>query len=111
MFYTNGANLIEDTTKSYIIQSLQQCHENRVQIYRIILNILVACVFIGFFGIGIYVCYTRRLTPEEKYNRMKRDQEYVLSKIRDYQIQKMRQHESLTNLPNTYIPETRAWKL
>jgi hypothetical protein len=102
--FTGDPKLIESNTKSYLTQCLTKCHENRVRIYHIILNVAIVIVFGLVFGFALYICHTKKLTPYEKYRKMLRDQEYILTKIREYQIQKMRQHESLTNLPDTYVP-------
>lgn len=97
-------HLIEPETADYFKHVLRQCHDNRVRIYQILLNVIIVICFVVFFAALLYMCRSKKLTPYEKYKKMMRDQEYVLSKIREYQIQKMRQHESLTNLPDSFAP-------
>jgi len=58
---------------------------NRVTIYYYVLNIGVFVLFILVFGGVLYYCSKGKLSEEEKYQKMMRDQEYIVSKIRFYQ--------------------------
>ena len=77
--------LIEQGTQSYLQHTLSVCHENRVRLYSIALNIGVLLIFVSIVGAALYICYKRKLTPYEVKQKMLRDQEMILSKIRYYQ--------------------------
>ena len=61
-------------------------------------------LFVGIFGSALYFSYNKQETPYEKHRKNLKDQEYILEKIRHYEVSKSQQHESLTNLPNIYSP-------
>ena len=77
--------LIETNITGYLHHSLKSCHNNRVKIYSYVLNIGILLIFICIVGVTLYYCYRRKPTAEEQRQKMLRDQEYVLSKIRFYQ--------------------------
>jgi hypothetical protein len=90
-----------------MFQTLQKCHEYRVNIYSYIYNSLVFIVFFSLFGIVLYYRYKNKPTPEELRIKMEREQNYILSKIRYYQNEKDRATtSSITDLPFTYNPNT-----
>jgi hypothetical protein len=91
--------LIEQSMKTYMKSVLSNCHVTRVSVYHIILNVSVLVIFITIIGITLYYCYKKKPTEKEYREKMKRDQEYVLSKIRFYQEQKNKQTSPITNLP------------
>ena len=77
--------LIESGVKNYISGALQSCHQNRINIYYYALNIGVLAIFLGIVAVTLYCCYKRKPSIYETKQKMLRDQEYVLSKIRYYQ--------------------------
>jgi hypothetical protein len=96
----NIGHLIEPTVKYYLFNTLQSCHTNRVNVYYYVLNIGVFLLFTGITGYILYYCYTHKLSPQEKQQRMLRDQNVVLSKIRMYQEDMQdRRMSDITNLP------------
>ena len=92
--------LIESSVKNYIQDSLSICHENRIKIYYVSLNIGILILFLGITAVILYYCYNKKKSPYEQHQKMLRDQEYILSKIRFYQTE---QHNasssSITKLP------------
>jgi len=86
-----------------MFQTLQKCHSNRTTIYYYALNVGVLVAFIGLVGLVLYNAYKNKLSPYEQHEKMIRDQEYVLSKIRWFQEDRKAAHESelssITNLP------------
>ena len=95
------SHLIDQTAKNYLYETLQNCHSHRVTIYYYVLNIGVFLIFASIAGYTLYYCYTHRLSDREKHEKMKRDQAYVLSKIRYYQEEsKERKTSSITKLPS-----------
>ena len=95
--------LIENSASYYLQQTLQKCHENRVTFYYYVLNILVLLLFAGIVGFTLYYCYTNKPTDAEKQQKLLRDQEYVVSKIRYYQeeVKQSKEQNSsyITDLP------------
>jgi hypothetical protein len=93
-------HLIEDTTKKFLHAILNKCHEKRVQIYTYALNIGVFVLFVGITSIVLYYCYKRKPTEYEAQQKLLRDQQYILSKIRYYQGENIsRRTSDITSLP------------
>jgi len=101
----DNPRLIENSAKNFLFQTLQKCHYNRVSIYYYTLNIGILVLFFGIFGSVLYYSYKNKLTPYEMQQKMMRDQQYVLSKIRYFQEDRKNmentQVSSITNLPYT----------
>jgi len=96
----NVSHLIEPTVKYYLFSSLQSCHENRVTIYYYVLNIGVFLIFSTIVIYVLYYCYTNKLSPYEKEQKMLREQNIILSKIRLYQEDLQdRRMSNITKLP------------
>ena len=87
--------------------TLNKCHEYKVGIYSYCFNAIALILFISITGIILYCCYKGKYSPRELNEKMIRDQEYVLSKIRYYQNEKNKISTStFTELPFTYNPNT-----
>jgi hypothetical protein len=92
--------LIEKGSYYYLHNTLQKCHDNRINVYIYAFNITIFILFVGSICIVLYYCYYRKLSPEEAYEKRIRDQEYILSKIRFYKDHQQTIHTSgITNLP------------
>jgi hypothetical protein len=97
--------LIDSTFQNYMYHTLQKCHQYKVNIYTWMFNIIVLILFVSITGVILYFCYKQKLTPDEYKQKMIRDQEYILSKIRYYQNEKIRtQASNITDLPHIYNP-------
>ena len=97
-----GPQLIDSSAKDFIYNTLQKCHYNRVKIYTFALNIGVFLLFVSIFGFTLYYCYKQKPTPYEQYQKMMRDQEIILSKIRYYQNERVGAKQNtaaITDLP------------
>jgi len=79
--------LIEQGSQHYLRETLSMCHNNRVRIYSYALNISVFVIFVAIVTTALYICYKRKPTPYETRQKMLRDQEIILSKIRYYQAE------------------------
>lgn len=99
----DSPKLIENSIKNYLFTTLQKCHSNRITIYYYALNAGVLILFLGIVGLVLYYCNKNKLSDYEKGQRMLKDQEYVLSKIRYYKQDVKNTtdsaHSSITNLP------------
>ena len=95
--------LIETGAKTFMNSILQKCHSTRVNIYIYALNISVFVIFVGSVCIILYCCYTNKLSPNKNHQKIREDQEYILSKIRFYKDYKrnMDSKASITGLPTT----------
>jgi len=98
---SQGPRLIETGAHSYMSNVLQTCHSTRVNIYLYALNIGVFVSFVVVVGIILYYCYSRKMTPDEEYQKRMREQEYILSKIRYYKDEQrnIASRASITGLP------------
>jgi hypothetical protein len=108
---TAAPKLVEPGAKYFLYNTLNQCHSNRVVIYSWVLNISVFTIFVGIFGAALYYCRKRKLTPEQQYAKMMKEQAYIMSKIRFYQNERIEHPlSSITSLPivknNDTLPPT-----
>tara|TARA_B100000282_G_C31665553_1_gene459669 strand:+ start:529 stop:837 length:309 start_codon:yes stop_codon:yes gene_type:complete len=97
-------NLIEYSTKSFVLNKLQQCHDTRVNIYSYILNIGILVLFIFIFYLALRHSRNNKLTNAEKKYKAMKEQEHILSKIRFYkEIQEKNKdsmYSNITDLPS-----------
>lgn len=96
----NFPNLIEPTAKYFLTATLKKCHENRVYLYYLAFNTVIFISFCIITAVILYYCHANKPTPEERYYKMIRDQEFILSKVRFLNETKQQQKaSSITNLP------------
>jgi len=92
--------LIEPGVKSFLNETLKQCQEFKNNYYNIVFNI---SLFVGFFiilGVLLIIKYKGKLTPSEKEMKNREKQQYILTKIKNYQNAKqIAQQELITGLP------------
>jgi anaerobic C4-dicarboxylate transporter len=95
--------LIEPGAQNYMVQVLQTCHSNRVNIYLYVLNISVLALFLLVLAAILYYCHKRKLSPQEAYQKQLKEQDYILSKIRYYKEHQrnISSKASITGLPMT----------
>jgi len=96
--------LIEHGVRNYMQGILNKCSEHKTQLYTIVLNVMVLLLFFGGLGLILWYCSKKKLSPEEKRRKMLRDQEHVLTKIREFQSQKQIQQEQITQLTRRVLP-------
>ena len=94
-------HLIEPSTKYYLFNTLEKCHETRVELYSNILNVTVVVLFVIITGTILYLCFQRKLSPQEEKQKLLREQSYILDKIRSFkELDSYRsQYDSMTKLP------------
>lgn len=83
----DGPMLIEGSVNQYLQNTLRTCHENRVKIYSFALNVGILSLFIIIVSVTLYYCYKQKPTAYEQEQKMLKDQQYILSKIRFYQAE------------------------
>jgi hypothetical protein len=99
--------LIEPNVKNYLYDTLQKCHQKKDMWYGWIFNISLFIIIVIVIGTVLYFCRKRKLTPYEQHLKMEKEQNYILSKIRQYQTDIRNQPtqpqynstSSITNLP------------
>lgn len=93
-------SLVEPTVKYFISDALKKTHEYKMKTYSLILNVVIGTLFFLVFGGFLYYKYRSKLSPEEQYAKMMKDQQIIMSKIHSYQDDKKRATFSdITNLP------------
>lgn len=90
--------LFDNQIHSYIQESLNQCHEQRVVIYYYILNLSIVFLFITFGAVYFYYALTNKVSPEEIHTRNVREKEYVMNQIHRYKAEQLK-IDSLSKLP------------
>lgn len=93
--------LIDEQTKNYLYHTLNKCHHMRVKYHTIILNVGIFLLFCSVLGGILYYLYISKPTENDKQNKMMKDQEYILSKIRYYQEQQQRIASSASSYSTT----------
>ena len=93
--------LIEPGVKYFLGETLKQCREFKKKYHNFILNIVLGTSFFLILGIILFAKYKGKLNPEEKEHKNREKQQYILSKIKNYQETKQRmQQELITGLPH-----------
>lgn len=92
--------LVEPGTKYFLNETLKQSHIYRLKYENYIVNIGFFLFFLICLGSLLYYKYKGRLTPEEKEQKEREKQQYILKKIQTFQEEKKRmQQELITGLP------------
>ena len=92
--------LTEPGVKYFLNQSLKQCHIIRDNFHNMIFNIGLFIAFLLILGLILMYKYKGRMTPVEIEKKNKEKQQYILSKIKNFQDAKRLAHQELiTGLP------------
>jgi hypothetical protein len=92
--------LIEPGVKYFLHQTLKQCHIARDNFNNLVFNIGLFIGFLIILGLILLYKYKGRLTPVELEKKNKEKQQYILSKIKNFQQAKRIAHQELiTGLP------------
>jgi hypothetical protein len=96
--------LIDPYAIYHLNNTLSKCHNTRAQLYSWSLNIGIIIFIVAIIGTYIYYCYKTKPSEYEVQQKMLRDQEYILSKIRYYQNENVnKQVSNIDKLPNYSI--------
>ena len=94
-------SLTEPGVKFFLNNTLKQCHEFKSTYNNLLLNIGIFVGFLVILGSLLLYKYKGKLTDEEKAYQDKTKQQYILSKIRNFKIEKQRAQQTLiTGLPH-----------
>ena len=93
--------LIEPGVKYFINETLKQCRIFKEKYNNTLFNIAIFGVFIFILRTILVSKYKGKLTPAEKEQREQEKKQYILSKIKNYQQEKIKsQQELITGLPH-----------
>lgn len=93
-------SLVEIGVKSFFRETLKQCREFRNRYNNLLFNLSMAAIFSLVLGGLLWYKYKGKLTPAEKERKEVQKQQYILSKIKNYQDAKRIAHQELiTGLP------------
>jgi hypothetical protein len=93
--------LTEPGVKSFLNSMLKQCHSFKLDYHNYMINIGLFSLFLFILGGLLYYKYKGKLSEQEKKQRDYEKQQYILSKIKKYKIDKQRMNEQLiTGLPH-----------
>lgn len=93
--------LVEQNVRHHMTDILSKCHSTRVNIYLYLFNFGILVLFLGAFGLILYYCYKRKLTPMEERIKNQKDQEYIVSKIKMY-----KEHKRMLESKSAYLPSS-----
>ena len=100
MSESNIPKLVEPNVRYFIENSLKSVHEYRMNNYSFFLNLSAVVFFVLVFGGILYYRFKTKPTPYEVQQKMKRDQEIIMSKIQMYQDDKTRgSYSEMTKMP------------
>ena len=94
-------SLVEPGVKYFLHQSLKQCHIVREKFENTIFNIGLFFGFLLILGLILIYKYKGKLSPVELEKKNKEKQQYILSKVQNFQQAKRIAHQELiTGLPS-----------
>lgn len=92
--------LIEPGIKYFFNETLKQCREFRNNYHNLMFNVSLFLFFLVILGVVLLYKYKGKLTPVEKDMKDRMKQQYILSKIKNFQDAKRIAHQELiTGLP------------
>ena len=99
-------SLIDGDFREFLYEKLHKCHDYKMYVYSWIINSLYLIIFIIIFIAIIYLSRSPKLTPLEKHFKIQKEQEYILTKIREYQEMNKTKSSLITDLPvNHYLAD------
>lgn len=81
------SHLIDQRIRSSLLNTLSGCHDTRVQLYTTAFNVTVLVVLVVGVALTLYYCHKRQPSAYETHQKLLKDQDYILSKIRFYQAE------------------------
>lgn len=91
------SSLVEPGMKYFLSCSLKHCKEYKSKQFNLILNILLTLIICGIILTILYYARHYKKTHVVDYNKQN---EYVLSLIKNYQLERQKErNELITNLP------------
>lgn len=92
--------LIEPGIKYFLNETLKQCKDFKNKYNNLLINLFLLLAFFIVLGVILLYKYKGKLTPVEKDIKNRNKQQYILSKIKNFQDAKRIAHQELiTGLP------------
>ena len=92
--------LIEPGIKYFLNETLKQCKDFKNKYNNLLINVCLLLAFFIVLGAILLYKYKGKLTPVEKDIKNRNKQQYILSKIKNFQDAKRFAHQELiTGLP------------
>lgn len=93
--------LTEPGVKYFLNEALKQSHIIREKFHNTIFNVGMFIFFLTILGFILVYKYKGKLTPVEIAQKNKEKQQYILERIKTFQIAKQKAHQELiTGLPH-----------
>jgi len=93
--------LVEPGVKYFLKETLKQCKEFKNKYNNLLFNIGLCVGFFLILGLVLLYKYKGKLTPVEKEEKNKEKQQYILTKIKNFQdAKRIAQQELITGLPH-----------
>lgn len=93
-------NLIEPGVYSFNNLLLKKCQNYKTYYFNLLFNMLLFLLFVLFFYLILKYRYKDKKTVMEKYIKNKNECEYVVNKIKLLQMERQKQNNMITTLPN-----------
>jgi len=94
-------SLIDGNIRNFLTSKLLNSHHIRETYYNGIFNIIFFTIFLMVMGGTLLYKYKGKPTPQDKAHKEYEKKQYILSIIRNQQLEKMRNHQELiTGLPH-----------
>lgn len=93
--------LVEPGTKYFLRETLKHCRDFKNKYNNLLFNVTIGSIFFIVIGLILFIKYKGKPTPLEKNRKDKEKQQYILSKIKNYQdAKRIAQQELITGLPH-----------
>jgi hypothetical protein len=93
--------LIEPGVKYFLSETLKQCRIFKNSYNNMLINIFLGVSFLFILGTILFFKYKGKISPAEKELRNRQKQQYILSKMQNFQEAKQRESQQLiTGLPH-----------
>ena len=92
--------LVEPGVKYFLRETLKQCNNFKNKYHHTLFNVGMFLLFVCIIAFVLMYKYKGKLTPEEKRQKERETQQYIMTKIKNYQDAKRIAHQELiTGLP------------
>ena len=99
-YFNDKPQLIEPGITYFLNESLKKSHIIKEKYHNYVFNFGMLLLFIIILAFILLYKYKGKLTPLQKKQKEKEKQEYILTKIKNFEIAKKKAHQELiTGLP------------
>lgn len=95
------SHLTEPNVSIFLGKALKECHIVKERYYNTMFNIIGFVVFICIVALILIYKYKGKLTPIEKKQKEEQKRQYILERIKNFRINKLKNEQQLiTGLPH-----------